>query len=540
MPARTPNISAWVSRWHVVLVLAACLLVFWIGLGDRPFAASEGHRVVPGWTMLESGDWWHLDMFGQTYVRKPPGMPWAIAGLSSIFGQTEFGARSASALASTLAALLAMVFGARWFGARFGVVCGLMQATLPLLWLPGRTAEIEALHNLGVQMASLAMMDLVLSGTAAGAWLRGLGAAPSADDDPMRIGPAGGSDADGLRPAALRLVMMMLGAAGIVVAGLAKGPAGAPVLIGTLIGGALAMRSFRAPARVLIVLAMAIGGGVLWVFARKILAANNDPGAIRQGSDDFLWTQGVGKVLLMGPTAFVSAMPAALAFVFVWGGNARREAGLSGSGATRRAYGVARLLAYTWAATMVVMTVMGVGNARYAMPAAFVFPMLCGYVVRGVWGAHASFGKSRREWARALTFKNPTSWVVVLCVAAVLGGRFAARRAQSDDPREAARVIAEAFGSAGAGEVWADDLIEARPDVLLYAERGTQGAMNVLWKKSEMVQTRLPPTGALIVLRTDKESGERRRYGEAIADGKLILVREGRLGKYGFEVYRVR
>ena len=52
--------------------------------------------MVPGWTMLRTGDWWHVEMFGQAYFRKPPGMPWAIAGASALLGETEFAAGAVS------------------------------------------------------------------------------------------------------------------------------------------------------------------------------------------------------------------------------------------------------------------------------------------------------------------------------------------------------------------------------------------------------------------------------------------------------------
>ena len=115
----------------LVLLLLVSIGVYWIGLGQRPFAASEGHRVGPAWAMLASGDYWHVRLFEQLYLRKPPGMPWAIAGLSSLLGQTEFAARAVSALAATLAAVVTYLFARRWFGPRSAIAAGLSQALMP-------------------------------------------------------------------------------------------------------------------------------------------------------------------------------------------------------------------------------------------------------------------------------------------------------------------------------------------------------------------------------------------------------------------------
>src|ERR1043165_6999072 len=122
----------------VILIAAFVYLPF---LGVRPPDFSEGHRAVPGWTMLESHDWWHIRMFGTTYIRKPPGTPWAIAASSSLFGETPFAARLPSALSAILMSAIAWFYGRRWFGA--GLAAGLAQALTPLFWSPGRTAEIE-------------------------------------------------------------------------------------------------------------------------------------------------------------------------------------------------------------------------------------------------------------------------------------------------------------------------------------------------------------------------------------------------------------
>jgi 4-amino-4-deoxy-L-arabinose transferase-like glycosyltransferase len=64
---------------QVVLTLAAACLAQLPWLGSSGLSQSEGHRAIPGWTMLERGNWIVPHLFEQPYLRKPPGMPWAVA-----------------------------------------------------------------------------------------------------------------------------------------------------------------------------------------------------------------------------------------------------------------------------------------------------------------------------------------------------------------------------------------------------------------------------------------------------------------------------
>ena len=71
--------------WFVALVLM-CVggVVYFFNLGASGFSMSEGHRVAPAWEMLADGDWLMPHMFEQAYMRKPPGMPWAIGILALV------------------------------------------------------------------------------------------------------------------------------------------------------------------------------------------------------------------------------------------------------------------------------------------------------------------------------------------------------------------------------------------------------------------------------------------------------------------------
>src|SRR5690606_4823581 len=152
-------------------------------------------------------------MFGQAYLRKPPGMYWAIAGSSALFGESEWAARAVSAAAATALALVACLFATRWFGRPWGLVAGLAQALMPLMWLPGRSAEIEALTTLAIVAACRMLID----------WA---------------VPPASRSG--------LRRTLLAGGAAvALAAASLVKGPVVLPFAAAALAGAGLAQRSVR-------------------------------------------------------------------------------------------------------------------------------------------------------------------------------------------------------------------------------------------------------------------------------------------------------
>ncbi|MFG0259415.1 MAG: ArnT family glycosyltransferase, partial [Phycisphaerales bacterium JB041] len=115
---------AWVCarRWRQVLLLViVSAAIFLPRLGATGLSMSEGHRAIPAWEMLEdtrAGDahWLVPRMFETAYLRKPPGMLWAIAGSTAVFGETEFAARFPSALSAMLLGIAVWWFATRWFG----------------------------------------------------------------------------------------------------------------------------------------------------------------------------------------------------------------------------------------------------------------------------------------------------------------------------------------------------------------------------------------------------------------------------------------
>jgi 4-amino-4-deoxy-L-arabinose transferase-like glycosyltransferase len=489
------------GRWSWVIVVVVGLAVYLPWLGSLSLDSSEGLRAVPAAEMLARGDWLHQTIFEQTYVRKPPGIAWAIAASTGTLGWSEWTVRLPSALAGMAMGLVAWAFASRWFGGRWGVAAGLAQVLLPLFWSPGRTAEIEMLLLLFTQVGALALADLALG------------------QKPGRAGT---------------LAMGVLAGVGIAGSAIMKGPAAATVFAGVLVG-ACALRGIGPTARRVgvwggIALGGIVAAAVLAAFAR----ANARPEAIAEDVGGFLWSgeRLVGTLTLI-PAAFIAALPASLALVVPWGPDARREGGAGEQ--EDRARRVALGLAIAWFASVGVLMIVGVGNARYAMPAAVLLAPVVAYAARGVWGG--GFLPHRVRIVRAMFLGRAWAWAIVLTLGALAAAGIAAER-QRASPEFTGRTAGRALAAAvPAGKLWGDDLVEARADVLLYAKRASPG-LEPRWAKAMVLAGELPPAGDYLALRTDGESGEAERYAGKLS--RLERVHEGRVERYTFVVYRVR
>lgn len=426
-------------RKPIAILLLVCALVYWVRLGDGGFHASEAHRVAPAYEMLDSGHWLVPHLFGQPYLRKPPGMPWAIAGMSELLGRTEFAARAVSALASTLMALLAFAFAARWFGPRVALAAGLAQALMPVLWESGRAAEIEALNHLATQAAALCLLDALVFA----------------------------------RTRKARLALALGGGIAIAGAALAKGPASAPVLIAVIAAACVVGRSLRPLTRILWV-ALIPAGAIIGALALAITrAAQQLPlEPVLQSPEAFLFEPGrLLAIAALVPSAFLQCMPVALVLLFPWGPDAKSEVGPDLS---HRGFAVARTLAVAWLIAVGVFMLAGVSNPRYTLPAAGLLPPLAAYTALGLGGA---FTPRRARIARALSLARPWAWPVILILASTVYIHTVEARRRATSGRETGVALGAAIADWARAEhldavfVLADHLIEARPEVLLALRR---------------------------------------------------------------------
>jgi 4-amino-4-deoxy-L-arabinose transferase-like glycosyltransferase len=527
----------WLQCALVVLVAAAIYLPF---LGVRPLDFSEGHRAVPGWTMLESRDFWHQKMFGLTYIRKPPEIAWAIAASSTWLGETTFAARLPSAIAAILMSGIAWWYGRRWLGVArafqpvnlgavgkghglespccAGMIAGLAQALMPLMWSPGRTAEIEMLNNLGTQLLALGLIDVMM------VHRDGQGVDEADEPGPFAF----------LREVGAGMRDTLLPALGLLIAGIAKGPASAMVLGGVLVAGCLVTRSVRPLFRRGVWVAMVFGLGALVVLLLKFQIANDQPDAVREDvAGQFLWSASrlVG-VLTLPPLAMLSAMPmgiAVLVSLFVRPASEPQEA-----------HRIARTLSWAWIASVLILLCAGVSNPRYAMPAAVLIPPLVPFAIRTLRGRQGTMAATRKKWSfeRLLLLGSPVMWAAVLTMGAWWFVALTAL-APSDDQRAGVGAAESLASKAGSGELWADDAIEARPDVLWLMHQASP-ALHVRWAKPQMRAGELPKPGGYILLRTDPGSNEGSRYQVLTQSTTLIRLGASEIRRYEFTLYKVR
>lgn len=459
-----------------MLVLVAGL-VYFPALGSGGFHSTEGHRAIPAYEILDSGEWLLTTMFGEPYLRKPPGMPWAIAVSSMVFGETALAARLVSAVSITLMSVVAFGYARRWFGARAGLISGLSVLLMPWLWEVGRAAEIEALNTLGVQLAVLAVVDVALG-------------------------------ARGRR----RAVSGVLLGIGLALLLFAKGPAGVAPVAAALAVSVLIGRSPRVVVRpslfVPVLVACGLFGAYVLAVGAKVEAAG---GAVTQSPGAFRWTEPWWVVATLPIAAFVASLPASLGLLFPWGPDARAESARSGAAADR--YAIVRALALSWVVSVVALAAVGIGNVRYTMPSAVVLGPVVGWVFTGV---GAWLVPKRDVIARGLLLWRPAAWLVLLGVAAGLyiAGPEARRRATSGEAAgvRLAGALAEARvddGGDGVIDVIADGVVEARPETLLAMARSWDGErpIRVRWRPGLTVGG-LAENGDVFVVRLDdREAG---------------------------------
>ena len=483
--------------WALSLVIAgAAMLVGLPGLGDRGLTNSEGHRVVPGLEILEGGDLFATTMFDTVYVRKPPGMFWAIAASSMLLGETEFAARLVSVLATAALALTTLVLASRWFGRAGGFASAITTVMMPALLSSVRSAEIESLNTALTGISALLLIDALVR-------LKG---------ERLLVGVIAGVSA------------------GLMV--FTKGPAGLPVVLGALAGGAIGGRSWKLLwSRTSLGFfggVLVVGGGLMWAWFRAI--GISDEPRVLQGPSDFMFEPGrLGKIAALLPTAFAYALPGSLAMLFPWEARRLNE----GDSIAHRA---ALALSVSWLLALGVLTVGGVSNPRYAQPAVPLAGACAGYLVWAV-GAGVFQIPRRRIGARLCVLGHPGVWLVVMggFVAGYLLVEEPVRRAESG--RDVGRMFGERLADEvlGPTTVWSDWAIEARPEVLLELERAAGDGVNVRWAYGWDPRTieGIGP-GGYVVLREDAPNPAFESLGLA-----RTRIERGRVKNFEFGLYRL-
>lgn len=517
-PVPTPRSRPPIPRWlQAIGLVTLCAILFLTGLGDRGLAYSEGHRVGPAWEMLDSGtpwaapDAWLLPhLFEAPYLRKPPGTPWAVALSSALLGRTEFAARLPAALAITLLTLLTWRLTTRWLGTPWGLAAGLAQALFPVFWSSARSAEIEMLHAAATGAAALLLADAMLR-TEPRRWLPALGA--------------------GL---------------GLTAMALTKGPAGLPVVAAIPIGVCLASRSLAPLARPALALAVLVPAVLLGLafYATSAAVARLDTSPITQGLGEFLWEPSkILRILSLPFVAWGHMLPASLALLLILWRPPRHDAPPADT-PRARADLIARALGLAWLLAIAAYTIIGVSNPRYTLPAATLLPPIAAMAIAGLRTRpeHGGFTPARRGLARLLSLRGTAAWPIILAIGfvAFLARYEHPRGLTSGDTAGAALAAILQPAAERHATIWADELVECRPEVLLYARSWTP-SLHIRWAKP--LDTAPARPGDILIVRTDRHAlpdnapTEAQRCEPRLAEATMLHRFE--VHKYAFMVYEL-
>lgn len=511
-------------------MVALALALFTPGLGSSGYAHAEAFRVQPAYEMMQRGDYVVVRLFEQAYLRKPPGMPWAVAFSTWLFGPTEFAARFVSAAAVAMGALLSLVFAQRWFGRPFGLIAGLACVLAPAFWwYPpiARSAEIEALHNLFVVAGALCIIQTLL---------------------PLRFGEPRSWIRTGLL-AALTTVA-------VTGALFTKGPAGVPVLAAACLAGWIvrcrsAWRT-RDNGRVWLgavapfAPALALLAWWAWTAHQRVAGES----IVLESPTLFLFRpQQLLEIASLPVAVLIAALPTSLGVVAImW--HRRAHAEQPGSAMPSQA-ALALLLTIVLAVLGYMLT--GVSNNRYALPAIALMPAACG---AGAWVlVQRARTLAPAQRTREVTRLRRTAWCLfaVLLVAAIFSAWYGEHRR---DTRTSGKAFGAHLGAAltHPGELWADQVIDTRPEVVMAAvqaarERGI--AVRPRWKPVSLwrrehgvASVPVPPVGSYLLLRTDDqprrdayELDEEREFAPVMS--RLREVHRGMVHNFEYRLYEV-
>ncbi len=483
MNAQRSGLAVWACA---ALLLAAWSIVYLPGLGATGLTDTEGHRAVPAFELLEktragdasAADWIAPTLFERVYLRKPPGMTWAVAASAWVFGAGELSARLVSAVSMLLAAVASAVYAGRWFGPGARLAGGLAALLMPVLWIHGRAAELEAPMFAATLAASLAAIDLLLHQR------RSMASAAV-----LAVGTA---------------LMLFV-----------KGPAGLPALAGAVAACAIVERSVRTltHGRLWWALFSAAVVFVAWWFAAARLTAGTD--VVSQSPGAFLWDLGrLGDMAVFAPAVLIMGLPMTLAALFPWGPDALAEP-LGQEPGPRK---ISRGLVFAMLITLGVFLLSGVSNNRYGLPALVFVPPLAGWCVAGMQQMTAQ----RARIARWMLLGEPRVMTAMLVIGGIVFALWLQPTLRTQSGREAGRSIAATL-PAGA-MVIADHAIEARPEVLWELERADA---RVRWLPAQAAW----PAEAHVLVRADATSDEVRAHEKGRASLGAWRVHE-----YTFEL----
>lgn len=159
--------------WCALLVALGWAALYLPALGTRELQGEEARRVLPGRTMLQTGDWMVPRSAGRIYNRKPPLINWVTAAAIRLTGRMdEWTVRLPSALAVLALALCMLLAGRVWMSHDTAFLAACACLTNIGFLEKGRLAEIEALY---FSLFGMALMVWLAAWWRERGWLAWLG-----------------------------------------------------------------------------------------------------------------------------------------------------------------------------------------------------------------------------------------------------------------------------------------------------------------------------------------------------------------------------
>lgn len=155
----------------LAIVVLAWAAIYLPGLGSHELKGEEARRVLPGRTMMQTGDWIVPRSAGKIYNRKPPGINWATAAAIKITGRMdEWTVRLPSVLGILVLALVIAAAMRDFLGKDGALLAALITLTNIGFIEKGRLAEIESLYCAMFGIAIVSWIAQWRSGRTLAAW----------------------------------------------------------------------------------------------------------------------------------------------------------------------------------------------------------------------------------------------------------------------------------------------------------------------------------------------------------------------------------
>ena len=141
---------------NLILIVLLWAALYLPALGSLAIKGEEGRRILPGITMLQTGNYLVPQVGGETYFRKPPLVNWLVAASFQMFGhRNEWTARMPSAICVLLVAVAFVVVTRPSLGASGSTIAAMIWLINAGIIEKGRLIEIEALY---VSLCALAII----------------------------------------------------------------------------------------------------------------------------------------------------------------------------------------------------------------------------------------------------------------------------------------------------------------------------------------------------------------------------------------------